>query len=125
MNIDEQRLLNFLRENNFSGNVAIFEDQSSSFEASLGYAHKGFSIKNNLDIRYGLASITKMFTAIAILSLVDAGKCSLNDHVVQYIESSHVHLEKDLTIKELLTHSSGLPDYINEEDPRFAPVFSQ
>jgi len=58
---------------------------------------------------YGIGSITKSFTALAILQLVSEGKVSLNDPVTNYVDVDIDHHGNKVTIHHLLTHSSGIP----------------
>jgi CubicO group peptidase (beta-lactamase class C family) len=79
---------------------------------------KGFGarrLKDNApatpDTLYGVGSCTKSFTALAIMQLVEQGKLSLNDPVRKYLPEFKVGKEEaPITIHNLLTHSSGIPD---------------
>ncbi|MHB8196283.1 MAG: serine hydrolase domain-containing protein, partial [Vulcanimicrobiaceae bacterium] len=83
----------------------------------LVYA-RGFGLRNvarkkpaNAQTRYQIGSMTKQFTAAAILQLRDAGKLSLHEKVSQILPNApHA---KQITIYELLTHTSGLANYTN------------
>lgn len=65
------------------------------------------------DTVYQLASVTKQFTATAILLLVQDGKIRVDDKVSQYVENTPDSW-KDITLRHLLTHTSGIKDYLNE-----------
>ncbi|GAB3586252.1 hypothetical protein GCM10027345_35510 [Hymenobacter daeguensis] len=59
---------------------------------------------------FRIGSITKQFTAIAILQLVEAGKISLQDSIQRYV-TDYPHTQYPITIEHLLTHTSGIKDY--------------
>ncbi len=76
-----------------------------------GYADLDAKIPVTLDTRFRIASITKTFTAIAILQLRDAGKLNLDDPVSAYLDWYDLQFAgaPPITIRNLLSHSSGLP----------------
>ena len=76
-----------------------------------GYGRANLKTKENIDAdtKFMLASVTKQFTAMAIMMLAEEGKLSYGDNLTQYF-SGIPHFWKDITIEHLLTHSSGLPD---------------
>ncbi|GAA5194444.1 serine hydrolase domain-containing protein [Rugosimonospora acidiphila] len=61
------------------------------------------------DTIFDVASMTKIFTSTAAVQLIQAGRIGLNDPVVKYIPEFASHGKSDITIRELLTHTSGLP----------------
>jgi len=89
------------------------------FSYAYGYAHKGFKINNTLATRFDTASVTKLFTAMGILQLVDQKELCLRDRVLEILdlENSCVNLKisKDITLYNLLTHTSGIADDADEE----------
>lgn len=85
---------------------------------------QGASGNLTADQPYFIASTTKLFTTAIILQLLEKGELSLDDNISKYIDSSilsglHVYKGKDyseeLTIKHLLSHTSGLPDYFQDK----------
>ena len=77
------------------------------------------------DSMFLLGSITKPFTAVAVMILVDRGEVKLSDRVVKYLPEFSEGTRKDITIEQLLTHTSGLPDQLddnNELRARHAPL---
>jgi D-alanyl-D-alanine carboxypeptidase len=99
----------------FSGNVLIRSKGKLLFKKSYGLDSK----KNpNADTtRFGLASSGKMFTAISILQLKEKGLLSLSDQVKRFLPELKNSQVRELTIAQLLTHSSGMDDYF--EDPEY------
>ncbi|SNT65616.1 CubicO group peptidase, beta-lactamase class C family [Asanoa hainanensis] len=61
------------------------------------------------DTIFDVASMTKLFTAIAAVQLVESGRLSLDARVVRYLPAFAAHGKSDITIRNLLTHTSGLP----------------
>lgn len=94
--------------------VGIICDQDIIWAKGFGYANLEKRIPKTVDTKYLLASNTKQFTAIAIFKLRDEGKLYLNDPVEKYvpwinsIQNAFTDAPK-ITIRHLLTHSSGLP----------------
>ena len=78
-------------------------------EESFGLASEEWQAPNAVDTDFELASLTKQFTAVAILQLVDAGKLGLDDPLTKYFASAPATW-KGITIHHLLTHTSGLPN---------------
>ncbi len=97
----------------FSGVVSIKENKHILFEEAFGYADIANERKNNLNTRFGIASGAKLLTSIGICKLVEAGKLSFDDLLKSFVNNDIY--SDDITIKHLLTHTSGIPDYFDEE----------
>ncbi|HTA38201.1 MAG TPA: serine hydrolase domain-containing protein [Candidatus Acidoferrales bacterium] len=80
------------------------------YRGAFGYANIEKRVLNANDTQFEIASLSKMFTAIAILKLRDAGKLRLSDSICTYIDSCPAAW-RPVTIDEVLHHRSGLPDY--------------
>ena len=102
---------------NFSGTVLV-EDQEkvALVNQSFGYANRSEQIENNVKTRYGIASGCKLFTAIAICQLIEKGKLSFNTKLSECLNYHFIHFDEQVTIEHLLTHTSGIPDYFDEEE---------
>lgn len=94
----------------FGGTVLVARDGKPVFEKSVGMADYGRKIPNRNATAYLAASITKQFTAAAILQLRDAEKLSLDDNICRWTKDCPQHWTP-VTIKHLLTHTSGIWDY--------------
>lgn len=96
--------------NNFNGNVLIAKSGSIIYEKSFGYSN--YNTKEQLDNNsmFELASVSKQFTAMGILILKDRGKLKLSDSLRQFFPELPY---TNITIQNLLTHTSGLPDYMD------------
>ncbi len=103
-------------DNAFSGVVLITQGQKRLFSGAYGYASRTWKIKNNLDIRFDTASITKVFTAVATLQMIDQGMFEFNTGVIDFLGLKDTTISKDVNVYHLLTHTSGIGDDVEEED---------
>jgi len=95
----------------FSGTLLIAKDGKPIFQTAHGLASKAYNIPNRLDTKLNIASVGKMFTAIAIAQLAEQGKLSFSDTVGKHlIDYPNKEVAQKVTIHHLLTHSSGLGD---------------
>ncbi len=92
----------------FSGNVLVIENNKIVYENAAGYADYTTKTPNTPNIRFPIASITKLLTATAILQLKERGKLNLTDAVNRFLPEFPY---PQITIKHLLSHTSGLPPY--------------
>jgi CubicO group peptidase (beta-lactamase class C family) len=100
----------------FSGVVSIRQHGLSLYERAAGYADRSNRVANTLDTRFGIASGTKFLTALAIGNLIAAGKILVSTKLRDCVTLDFPHqYSPDITIGHLLTHTSGVPDYLDEE----------
>lgn len=92
--------------NNFSGAVLVSKNGRVLLEKAYGLADYEWNIKNTIDTKFQLASVTKQFTATAILLLIEKGKLSLDDKLSKFLPD--YPKADSVTIHMLLSHSSGL-----------------
>ena len=109
--------------NKFSGNVLIAEKGKTIFEKSYGFADGEFDIPNSNTTKFRIASLTKQFTAVLIMQLVESGKIDLDATITQYLPYYKKETGDQITIHQLLTHTSGLPEYTERDD--FFPDISK
>lgn len=98
----------------FSGNILVKEKGESVVKLSKGLANRDWSIKNNITTKFRVASLSKMFTAVAILTLIDQKKITLETQVKAILGDIESTIPEKLTVFQLLTHTSGLRDYYDE-----------
>lgn len=91
--------------NGFSGTVLITKNDSILLKKAYGFADLEWEIPNTIDSKYSLASVSKQFTAVAILQLVEKGKLSLEDKLTKFYPN--FSYGKQITIKMMLTHNAG------------------
>jgi len=101
--------------NQFSGVVLIRRDNETLFSQAYGYANRAWKVKNTLETKFRIASISKMFTAVSILQLIENKELSLDTKVVEYLDIKNTRISDDITIYDLLTHTSGMADYYDED----------
>ncbi|MCF6404535.1 beta-lactamase family protein [Chitinophaga filiformis] len=98
---------NISREENMNGNILLAENGRPVYLRSFGCSDFPSASENDIDVRYNLASISKIFTSTAILQLKEKGKLYLDDTFQHYFPQFPY---PGITIRHLLTHTSGLPD---------------
>lgn len=99
---------NFLNSSSFNGSILVAKNGQIVMEKYQGLAN--FSTKEKIDqnTTFHLASVSKTFTAMTILRMWEQGQLSLDDDIRKYFPSFPYY---GITIKTLLTHRSGLPNY--------------
>ena len=100
----------------FSGTVLVTRKGKVAFRGAYGLANRDLKIPNRIDTRFDIGSMNKMFTATAILQLVQAGKMSLSDPVGKYLpDYPNKDLATQATIEHLLTHTGGTGNFFGPE----------
>jgi len=100
----------------FSGAVLIAKDGKPILEKAYGLANRDYDVSNRLDTKFNLGSMSKMFTAIAILQLVEQGRLAVDDSIIEHVpDYPNQEVAGRVTIHHLLTHTSGLGDFFTEE----------
>lgn len=99
----------------FSGVVRIIQNGRILFETCRGYSNIEFGIKNTMETKFTIASVTKQFTAFAIMILYDKGLLQLDEKANRYLPSN-MQLPSEITVHHLLSHTSGLHNNYNFED---------
>jgi CubicO group peptidase (beta-lactamase class C family) len=99
----------------FSGVISIFRDDSTVFSKAFGYRDVKNRLKNKTSTRFAIASGTKFFTALGIGVLIDRGVISLATTMKEIDQEYTGFIDERATILQLLTHSSGIYDYYDEE----------
>src|SRR5690242_7004197 len=105
----------FVESGNFSGAVLVAQKSRIIFREAYGMANYELNVPNSPETRFHIASVSKPFTAVAILQLEEQGKLQVTDHVSRFL-SDFPHGDQ-ITLEHLLTHTSGihnvndLPEY--------------
>ncbi len=105
----------FLGDSHFTGVVALEQEGRTLFEGAYGLASPRWGVPNTLETRFDTASITKLFTAVAVLQLVGRGRLDLDASIHDYVDLAGTTISRDVTLRHLLTHTSGLADDADEE----------
>jgi CubicO group peptidase (beta-lactamase class C family) len=105
-------------ERDASGSVLLIRRGEVLFEGCYGLADRACGVPVTPATRFGLASVTKMFTAVAVADQVNAGVLSLGDRVVDLLPlgSRPSTLHADVALSHLLLHTSGIADYAEEDE---------
>lgn len=101
----------------FSGVFSVSSEQGVFFEKCCGFRNRSEELPNNRDTAFGIASGTKLFTGLAVCKLIDAGKLSLDDKLLNLLPYDLPQIDERVSIFHLLTHTSGIGDYLDEEAP--------
>ncbi len=113
----ENKLKSLEEQDAFSGAVLLAKGDEVIFSIAVGEASRRYGVKNRLDTKFNIASMGKMFTAVAILQLVQDGKVKLDDTLDMYADKSWLdpRISSRITLSHLLSHSSGLGDIFIDE----------
>ncbi|MBL4604237.1 MAG: beta-lactamase family protein [Flavobacteriaceae bacterium] len=109
--------------NDFNGNILVAHN--GKIIVNKSYGHFDFETNQKLkpdDCLY-LASISKQFTALLILQLVEEGKVNLNASLLNYLPNYDKKIGKSITIHDLLSHSSGLQEFYEDSEFNNGPKF--
>ncbi|QTD42533.1 serine hydrolase [Sporosarcina sp. Te-1] len=101
----------YLSNQEFQGAVLISMDRKVLFEKGYGMATS--SVQNNTNTLYQIASLTKSFTAVAIMQLAEKQMLHIDDPIAKYFPD--FPNADTITIGHLLSHSSGIPDYLKPD----------
>ncbi|WP_079480476.1 serine hydrolase domain-containing protein [Halobacillus salinus] len=115
-NLKTESLKRKLNEEDFSGVLSLSSQGYSLMEKIRGYRNEAEGLPNLLDTRFQIASGCKIFTAVAISQLVDQGKLTFDTTINQCLPQSFPLWNDDITLHHLLTHTSGIPDYFDEDE---------
>nr|WP_315472773.1 serine hydrolase domain-containing protein [uncultured Undibacterium sp.] len=112
----EKTLFNVCSKNLFSGSFLIAKDNKILFQKACGEASKRYHAANNMETKFNLGSVPKMFTSVAIAQLVEQGKLSFDDKIDKWVDESWLPKEmtSQISLHHLLTHTSGLGSYFNK-----------
>lgn len=97
----------------FSGVALVANRDGIVLRKAYGYANLELRVPNTVDTTFEIASLSKAFTAAAVLMLRDEGKLQLEDSICKFTEPCPVAW-RAITIRQLLHHTSGIPDYESE-----------
>ncbi|MBP7398104.1 MAG: serine hydrolase [Chitinophagales bacterium] len=102
--------------------LLIAEEGKPIYQKVLGMASVELTVPMKEDYVFAIGSMTKQFTAIAILQLVQQGKLNLKDDIKLYMPDYNSH-DKIITIENLLTHTAGIPSFT--EMDTFSTLFNK
>ena len=103
-------------EQNFSGVVAVDRDNGPSLARAYGFAHRALQIPNTVETRFATASATKGMTALAVVSLIEAGVLAMATTARSVLGKDLPLIDDRVTVEQLLAHRSGIGDYFDEDE---------
>jgi len=99
----------------FSGVLSASGSDGVIAEQAFGFRNVAEELPNTVDTAFAIASGTKLFTGLAVCKLIDSGKLSLDALLCDVLSYDLGQIDKSVTVFQLLTHTSGVGDYIDEE----------
>lgn len=109
---DIKTYLDHLSSEEFSGTILVARNEEILEKRAYGMANIEFAIKNQTDTKFNIASITKMFTAVATLQLVERGELELKQPIGTYLPAyPNKSVRDSVTIHHLLTHTAGTNNF--------------
>ena len=103
------------RESQFSGVISISQNEDIMLQRAYGFRNRSEGLVNNTETAFGIASGTKLFTALAVAKLIEWGELSFDSKVGDIDDSYRGFIDPKATILDLLSHRSGIYDYFDEE----------
>ena len=104
-----------LRATDYTGVVLLRRGPDEIFSGAYGLASPRWGIPNTMDMRFDTASITKLFTAVAVLRLAGQNRLDLDASIHEYVDLADTTIPPAVTLRRLLTHTSGIADDADEE----------
>lgn len=111
----EQAVDAIAAETGFSGVVRVDRGGEIALAKAYGLAHRGYEIPNTIDTQFAIASGTKGLTAVAVVSLIEDGSLELSTTARSVLGQDLPLIGDDVTVEHLLSHRSGIGDYLDEE----------
>ena len=112
----QQYVTALARADAFSGSVLLAKDGKVLYSGAFGTANKDFGAPNTIDTKFNLGSMNKMFTSVVIAQLAEQGRLSYDDPLSKFLpDYPNARSAQKVKIRHLLTHTSGLGSYFNDE----------
>ncbi|MGI9086562.1 MAG: serine hydrolase domain-containing protein [Chthoniobacterales bacterium] len=105
----------------FSGSILLAADGKTLVDNAWGEANREAGTRNTTGTAYDVGSIGKLFTQLAIMQLAETGKLALDDTIAKYLpDYPNKAVADKVTIREILLHTSGIPDFFDSVTPETA-----
>lgn len=98
----------------FSGAVLVSKNDQSLFEKGFGFSDIPNKVANTVDTKFQTASAGKCFVAVGIMQLIEAGQLTLDAQIGDLLDFDLYQIDRKITVRQLLNHTSGIPDYFDE-----------
>ena len=106
--------INEMIDESFRGNIYIVQNGRVLYERESGFADLPNEIPNTLETKFASASAGKVFVAAGILQLIERKRIKYEDTLGKLLDIPLNNIDKDVTVRQLLNHTSGVPDYFDE-----------
>ena len=110
----DQFMTDYIKNHNFNGTILVQQNGKKIYNRSFGFANFQFNVPTTNETKYKIASITKLFTSVLIMQLVDQEKIDLNQNIKTYLPNYKGEGAEKVKIFNLLTATSGIES--NEKD---------
>ncbi len=110
-----ERIRALAEEHSFSGAIGVHRNGELEVAEAFGLAHRSYGVPNRSDTRFAAASAAKSFTSLTVMSLVADGVLSLDTTARSLLGSDLPLIDDSVTVEHLLSHRSGIGDYIDED----------
>ncbi|WP_130855637.1 serine hydrolase domain-containing protein [Olivibacter jilunii] len=116
----EKFIEKYAKEKSFNGTILV-KQGDKKYTGSFGMANFQFAVPNTMDTKFKIASITKLFTAVLIMQLQEAGKLDIHKSIRTYLPDYSGEAGDKVSIFNLLTATSGIRNSESEEDAGKVP----
>lgn len=106
----------YLQMERFSGSILVAQEGEKLLSKGYGMANYEHNVVNTPNTKFRLGSLTKQFTAMAIMQLQEKALLDVADPIINYLSDYPEEKGKKITIHHLLTHTSGIPDFTQLSD---------
>jgi CubicO group peptidase (beta-lactamase class C family) len=111
--VNMNKLLDIIPKD-FSGAVLVSRDDNVVLGKGFGFSDLANQIYNTVDTKFQTASAGKFFVAVGIMQLIEANRLSLDSQIGDVLDFDLHQIDRGITIRQLLNHTSGIPDYFDE-----------
>jgi CubicO group peptidase (beta-lactamase class C family) len=123
MQLDTEALAAAVAKNRFTGVATVDVGGRRVLERCEGFLHRALRVPMTASTRIAIASGSKAFTALAVLRLVEDGRMRLDQPVRELLGGDLPLIDDAVTVEHLLTHTSGIGDYLDEDSDWEAPDY--
>ena len=102
----------------FQGTILVAQNGEILIQKGYGFTDARWKIPITPATKFMIGSLSKQFTALIILQLVQQGKLDLNAHIIEYLPDYRTDIGSKIKVKHLLTNTSGLANYVDRSDFR-------
>jgi CubicO group peptidase (beta-lactamase class C family) len=94
-----------------SGALLVAQEGNVIYKKAFGFANREWNVPNAVDTKFQIGALTKQFTAVLVLQLIEEKQIRFDDKIADFLPSYRLSHGSKVTIEQLLTHTSGIPNY--------------